>query len=210
MKYLLRNFISSLSSYAEIVLSAVILIGVVLASGGLVLNIFRIYTSLGSESFQEFLGFALTLIIAIALSKMLSHHTPGSAVEVLMFAIARKLIIHINNTPFDLLLGVVAIAILFIVKRYFIFGNHNQDSIMVKAATSIANARKITGMDIPDGIAETIGGLVSRIAKEEGRKLVEGEVYCLEGIDMRIGKLRDGTIEMVEFLKEERKFPKKK
>lgn len=210
MKYLLRNFISSLSSYAEILLSSIILVGVILASGGLVLSLVRIYTSFDSSSFHEFLGFALTLIIAIELIKMLSRHTPGSAIEVLLFAIARKLIIQENNSPLDLLLGVIAIAILFLIKKYFISGNHNQDSIMVSAATSVAKARKITGLNIPEGIAETIGGLVSQIAKKERRNLAEGEIYHLEDFAMRIGKLRDGTIEMVEFLKEKYPSHKKK
>jgi hypothetical protein len=50
------------------------------------------------EFFQDFLGYAMTLVIAIEFIKMLLRHTPGSIIEVLLFAMARKLIITKENT----------------------------------------------------------------------------------------------------------------
>lgn len=203
MKIKLRNLISGFSSYVEIFLSVIILVAAILASLKLSSNILRNYNTFTSESFHDFLGFALAIIIAVELIKMLSRHTPGSAVEVLLFALARKLIINENSTSWDLLLGVVAIAILFFIRKHYISGNYDGEGIMVSASTSVTKAKKITGLDIPEGIAQTVGGLVSEIAKREKRSLAEGDIYHINDITMRISKLRDGIIHMVEFFKED-------
>lgn len=48
---------------------------------------------------------------------MLIRHTPGSVIEVLIFGIARKLLIHSDNM-IDIVLGIVALAGLFGIKKY--------------------------------------------------------------------------------------------
>jgi len=204
MKFIFRNCISNFSSYIEIFISLIIMVGVILASFGLINDLINIYNFFSIDYFEKFLGFTLVLIIGVELIKMLSRHTPGSAIEVLLFALARKLIINENNTSLDFLMGVIAIAILFLIRKYFVTGiTTNNNGIMVSAATTITNARRITGLNIPEGIAQTIGGLVSYIAQKEGRNLSEGEIYKIDGITMSIGKLRDGIIEVVEFFKED-------
>lgn len=204
MKFIFRNCISNFSSYIEIFISLIIMVGVILASFVLINDLINIYNFFSIDYFEKFLGFTLVLIIGVELIKMLSRHTPGSAIEVLLFALARKLIINENNTSLDFLMGVIAIAILFLIRKYFVTGiPTNNNGIMVGAATTITNARRITGLNIPEGIAQTIGGLVSYIAQKEGRNLSEGEIYKIDGITMSIGKLRDGIIEVVEFFKED-------
>jgi hypothetical protein len=65
----------------------------------------------------------MALIIAMEFVKMLSRHTPGSAIEVLVFAMARKLIIAEKSSAIDLLLGIIAIAVLFFVRKYLFVEN---------------------------------------------------------------------------------------
>ncbi len=58
--------------------------------------------------------------------KMLAKHTPGSAIEVLLFAMARQLVIG-HMTPVENLLGVIAIGIIFIIRKFLFvpsFGAH--------------------------------------------------------------------------------------
>jgi len=51
---------------------------------------------------------------------MLMKHTPESAIEVLLFAIARKLIVDYSGN-LEIIVGVIAIVILLAVKKYLCF-----------------------------------------------------------------------------------------
>ena len=68
------------------------------------------------QSFQAVLEQAFNLVIGIEFIKMLAKHTPGSAIEVLLFAMARQLVIG-HMAPFENLLGIIAIAIIFIIRH---------------------------------------------------------------------------------------------
>lgn len=86
-----------------------------------------------SVSIEQFLSAGLQLIIGVEFVKMIAKHTFGSTIEVLVFAIARKLVISHGGT-FELLMGVIAIAILFAIRKYLkihrpeAFNNDSVDS----------------------------------------------------------------------------------
>lgn len=63
------------------------------------------------------MGDALKLIIGIEFVKMLIRQTPETVVEVLLFAMARKLIIG-TFTSVDIVVGIGAIAVLFVIRRF--------------------------------------------------------------------------------------------
>ena len=71
----------------------------------------------GTDMLQEFLATAFTVVIGIEFLKMLSRHTMSSVVEVLLFAIARQMVIEHTNAVENLIM-VVAIGILFLIRKY--------------------------------------------------------------------------------------------
>ena len=62
-----------------------------------------------------------TIILAIGAEfiKMLCKHTPETVIEVLAFALARQLIVG-HTAPWENLITVIAIAILFAVRRFLL------------------------------------------------------------------------------------------
>lgn len=59
----------------------------------------------------------VNIIIGIELLKMLCQHNLDSVVEVLLFAVARMMIIdHVKI--WEMLIGIVAIAILFLIRKF--------------------------------------------------------------------------------------------
>jgi phosphate starvation-inducible membrane PsiE len=50
---------------------------------------------------------------------MLCKHTPETVIDVLLFAIARQIVVY-HDAPIDMLIGVVAIVGLFAAKKYLI------------------------------------------------------------------------------------------
>jgi len=69
--------------------------------------------------FDAILSLALGLVIGLEFTKMLCKHTPESVVDVLLFALARHMVIY-NENAVDLLIGVVAIIGLFAAKKFLL------------------------------------------------------------------------------------------
>ena len=67
--------------------------------------------------FDRVLSLFMGLVIGIEFTKMLCKQTPESVLDVLLFALARHLVIY-NDRALDLLIGVIAIAGLFATKKY--------------------------------------------------------------------------------------------
>ena len=71
----------------------------------------------GTEEYRHFLENALDLVIGIEFIKMLIKHTPGSVVEVLLFALSRHMVLEGGNAM-ENLLTVCAIAVIFGIRRF--------------------------------------------------------------------------------------------
>lgn len=116
----------NISKNFERALSIVLLILVLLGMMDLIRSVYQAYIVDFSNPVQysqlnSFLAEALLLVIGVELVVMLSLHIPGVLLEVLLYAIARKLILLPKTAGmFDLLLGVIAIAILFAIRKYLI------------------------------------------------------------------------------------------
>ena len=64
-------------------------------------------------------GGPFTLLIGVEFVKMLAKHTAENLLEVLMFAIARQMVVeHLNMT--ETLIGVVAIAVIFSIRKFLL------------------------------------------------------------------------------------------
>lgn len=123
MKRKLNEIIYTISRYTEIFLSAVMLLVIIILIIPMLYNFVRIpLLDITSEQFTQFLGNALTLLIGVEFVKMLAKHTAENLLEVLMFAIARQMVVeHLNMI--ETLIGVVAIALIFAIRKYLLLKN---------------------------------------------------------------------------------------
>lgn len=135
-----------LSGWIEIFISIVLVVAIVIFSIGLIENLYDIVTA-GHDStgyFTEFLGNAFQIIIGVEFIKMLCKHTPSTVVEVLMFAMARQMVVE-HTTPVENLLCVLGITILFIIRRFLFTDddkeNHYQDQISEQKRHSFHHGR---------------------------------------------------------------------
>ena len=119
----LNDIIYAISRYTEIFLSAVMLLVIITLIVPMLYNFIRIpLLDITSEQFTEFLGNALTLLIGVEFVKMLAKHTAENLLEVLMFAIARQMVVeHLNMV--ETLIGVIAIAVIFAIRKYLLLKN---------------------------------------------------------------------------------------
>lgn len=106
----------------EVIIAIILMIGIIIGLIDLVKYLFEILKASPSESyglFQSFLGHALLLIVGAELISMILYHSNRALLELLLFVIARKMLIY-ANTMADLVLGSIAIAIVFATLRYLI------------------------------------------------------------------------------------------
>ena len=75
-------------------------------------------TDADSLEIRTFLERALDIVIGIEFIKMLAKHSPGSVLEVLLYAIARHMIVG-HEDAVQNLVSVGAIALIFIIRKYF-------------------------------------------------------------------------------------------
>ena len=127
VKEYLRRKVAFFASVIEIAISIIVLIAIVIAGIQVVREVFSLAGNpKAHEGFTVFLGHAFNLIIGVEFIKMLAKHTPGSAIEVLLFAIARQMVVE-HTSPLENLIGIVTIALIAIRKFLFVpsFGEHS-------------------------------------------------------------------------------------
>ena len=73
--------------------------------------------SLGQFSLSEFFLNTLSVVVGLEFVKMLILHTPRAVTDVLLFAIARQLVVS-HSSSMDTLLGVAAVALIFFIKKF--------------------------------------------------------------------------------------------
>ena len=91
------------------------------------------------------------LVIGVELVVMLSLHIPGVLIEVLLYAIARKLILLPKSSGMiDLLLGVIAIAVLFAIRKYLMSSDEKSISLSRVYNSRSSNKDVLTSVEKQD------------------------------------------------------------
>ena len=114
----LRNKIISAATLLEILLSGLVLIGLLLSMVPLLQWMPGLLFDGNDVEVSIFLQRALDIVIGIEFIKMLAKHSPGSSLEVLLYAIARHMVVG-HESALENLLSVGAIALIFIVRKFF-------------------------------------------------------------------------------------------
>ena len=125
--------IYNVARYTEIMLSIVILVVIALAGLRLIMSISEVSIwDMDISFFTEFLANALSLVVGVEFVKMLCRHSAQTVVEVLMFATARQMVVE-HMEPIQTLIGVLAIAILFAIRKFLM----TEDTDMAHAPKKI-------------------------------------------------------------------------
>lgn len=118
----LKQGLKKAISIVEIILAFIILVAVILSAKDLISLIKAIVSTnaIGSyDILQGFLSHVLLMVIGLELAITLLTHTTKSILEVMLYAIARKMLISSDNI-LDILLGTIALGILFAINRFLI------------------------------------------------------------------------------------------
>ena len=109
-------------SIVETILACIILIAIILSAKDLLNLIYNIVSTnaIGSyDILQGFLSHVLLMVIGLELAITLLTHTTKSILEVMLYAIARKMLVS-STSILDILLGTISLGILFAIDRFLI------------------------------------------------------------------------------------------
>jgi len=104
--------------WLEIVLAALVLVGILFAAGAAIRELWALDWT-ASSTFDRLLNRVLFIAIGLELVRMLVVHSLRAILEMLAFAIARNMLTP-NPAAFDIALGAVAFAVLLAAGRYFL------------------------------------------------------------------------------------------
>ncbi|MCC5910383.1 MAG: hypothetical protein JJT76_08100 [Clostridiaceae bacterium] len=193
----LTKFIMKLEVVLAVCLAIGILIGITDILRYLAL-IFQTDIAEGYAVFKKFLGFTLLLVVGIELVLMLLSHSNSAVLQLVLYAIARKMLIY-SETMLDLILGTAAIAGVFAIKKYLMVReiHVNQEGYVFSAGEAVQDVNINTGLHLPENIGQTIGGVVCNLSEETCIPVEEGAQYETGNIQIKIVKMRDGLIQKV-------------
>lgn len=104
----------------EIVLAAFIIFSVIASGYHLLLLLVDLLVADSARSyeiFQNLLAQVLLMVIGLELALMLIRHTPSRVIEVMLYAVARKMLIYTTQT-WEIAIGVLALGGLFAIWKY--------------------------------------------------------------------------------------------
>lgn len=192
----------------EMVIAVVISIGIAIGLVDLIKYFVLIINANPAESydlFNDFLGLALLLIVGIELILMIIYHSTDAVLELVLFVIARKMLIY-SHTMLDLVLGTLSLAIVFAILKFLILKDEKVDIVkrgkqdLYSASTKMKDLKK--KYDIPDSKATTLGGLVCSLADEACQPVEKGSEFTSGDIKIEVTKAtEDGLIEEVKITK---------
>ena len=124
LKIKMHRILSTAADYIEITISVLIILLVIvfvlrLASEMYTTVVDMFVHKTANISFDEIISLIFELIIGIELVKMLSNHNTKTTLKLLLFVLARQLLLN-HLSASTSLLTIVSVAIIFVIKRLLI------------------------------------------------------------------------------------------
>lgn len=116
----IRDRIGEYIIWIEMILAILIIVTVILSIKDLFILCMTTFKTEALSSYdilQGFLSHTLLLVVGLELALMLISHSTDKVLEVVLYAIARKMLISSTNMT-DILFGVIALALIFFVNKY--------------------------------------------------------------------------------------------
>jgi len=126
----LANLIFYLCSLLEGIISIIILLVIVIETIVMV-DRFDVldFQNLGSAQLNSILGSILWLVIGLEFIKMLMEHSHGAVLEVLLFAVARQMIVE-HTSMLENFFAVAAIAGIFAIRKFLYNKEEDKEPIL--------------------------------------------------------------------------------
>jgi len=200
MQLYLEAFLKKLSSLLEIFIALMLTAGIILLCAKMVTTLGNIPNLEAYPNYEDLLEKCFNLIIGVELIRMVYHHTPNTVFEVLLFAIARQIIID-HSSPWGSLIGVCAIAVLFATRKFLFCEFDVADETIFNGSSRAKSVNKILGVNIPYTEGDTLATVFQQKALEFNVEIAEGSCIYFNDCGIRIHKMHKGKITKIEVIR---------
>lgn len=202
MRRFLREHVMKFADMLETVIGILLAVSIGISVIYLIGDIRSIVTSNSDlENFNQYLAVAFNLVIGIEFIKMLCKHTPETVIEVLLFAIARQLIVEHTSTM-ENLIGIISIGVLFATRKYLFYNFDEVDKTIYRGNERVKRINLLEHIDIPyDDKDDTLEDIM--LKEIDARNLEIGTGVCIyyPGFALRIAKIKNHVITRVEVIR---------
>lgn len=200
MRHYAATFLKKVATFLELFIAAMMSVGIILLC-------LRMATSLSNiphlntwPNYTDLLDTCFNLIIGVELIRMMYSHSPSTVFEVLLFAIARQIIID-HSSSWGSLVGVCAIAVLFATRKYLFCEFDISDEIILRASMKAKSVNRLLGIEIPHEGDETLLSVFSRKCEEYEVEIGVGACVYFKDFGLRAAKMHDGKISRIEVIR---------
>ncbi|WP_322626865.1 hypothetical protein [Aedoeadaptatus coxii] len=184
----------------EICMSILIIIGIIISIPDLIKYMTAIVVSGRSYSYdlyQAFLSHVLLMVIGLEFVAMLISHEEYQIIYIMTMVVARKMLVYGSDTM-SLFIGVAAIAILFIVRKYFTLHKilANAGIAIFDSTTNIRSVNEHLVQDIETN-KNTIGEHVRALFEEDHQSLQKGGVVEDDYYIYQIESMKEDRIGLI-------------
>ena len=200
MRTIIANFLKRLTEILELFIALML-------AAGIILLCVRIATSLANvpdlntwPNYDDLLETCFNLIIGVELIRMMYSHSPSTVFEVLLFAIARHIIMD-HTSIYSSLIGVCSIAVLFATRKFLFSEFDIADETVFRASTKAKVVNKILSVNIPHEADDTLSNVLLRHLEEQNITPRVGACYYFHDCGLRVAKLHDGKISRIQVIR---------
>ena len=198
-KYL-SAILKKLANAMELFIAFLLAIGIILLSARLTLDLIHIPNLEVSPNYEDLLENCFNLIIGVELIRMVYTHRPGTVFEVLLFAIARQVIIE-HGSPLNSLIGVIAIAVLFATRKFLFCEFDEAEKILFRATQKVFLVNRLIHVNIPFEEGDTLRDVIIRQLEKHNEEIGVGACAYFSNLGLRVAKMHKGEISRVEVIR---------
>ena len=200
MKKDLQDMVHELTYYIELVI-AVIMCGVIaIMTLKLLTTAIPDYIMGDKIQIEGFLEKVMLLAIALEFVKMLCKHTPSTVIDVLLFAIARQIVVE-HTTTLENLIGIVALAGLCATRQYLLCHFDEIEKRVYRGSQKTAITNRMARIKVPVEDGETLADVVRTTLNREERTIAIGACVWYSDFALRIDSMHGDKITRVEVIK---------
>ena len=195
MKKYLNAALHKLTVLLEFIISFVLAAGIIILLVQLILSMPNVPDLNIYPNYEDLVETCFNLIIGVELIRMLYQHKPSTVFEVLLFAIARQVIMAHNN-PVSSLIGVISIALLFATRKFLFIEFDESEKIIFRATTKARIVNSILHVHIPYE-----DDVITKRFEQEKTEIGVGASTFFDNFGLRVAKMHNGKISRIEVIR---------
>ena len=200
MKKYLNAALHKLTVLLEFIISFVLAAGIIILLVQLILSMPNVPDLNIYPNYEDLVETCFNLIIGVELIRMLYQHKPSTVFEVLLFAIARQVIMAHNN-PVSSLIGVISIALLFATRKFLFIEFDESEKIIFRATTKARIVNSILHVHIPYEDEQTLYDVITKRIEQEKTEIGVGASTFFDNFGLRVAKMHNGKISRIEVIR---------